>query len=317
MSNNYSFFRGLHKLSGKKFSTLDELLVATGLDFTVSLEDLYFKRKGQEIGQPFKSAIVRDDNDVAVGTGSTIYGVVQYSEWFAACEELINHKGIEVLFGGAPNLGEQAMLVFRQEGEISLGNDKKIVNHFLISSTHDGSGKLTVLSVPMDTHGLVMNVDAPVMAIKHSKKAHDKVFESRQIIEKVGHAWASFEDNVKKLMNVRITEEETRNFIKGVVGEKDSTRSQNIRDKIYDIAKVGISRFYPNCQGTLFGVVLACIEWADNHQTVRASKYCDETTAALNAKLVGDGATKKARAWGVALTMMRNKDKIKLSGAST
>jgi len=313
--SNYSFFRGLHKLANQKFNTLDELLKATGLDFTVSLEDLYFKRNGNEIGQPYKSAIVRDDNDVCVGTGSTIYGVVQYRDAFAMCEELINHKGIQALFGGAPNLGEQALLVFKQEGDITLGNQVKIVNHFLVSSTHDSSGKLTVLAVPMDTNGLVMNVAEPVVSVKHSKKVHDKVVQAKNLISKTNEAWASFEDNVKKLINVRINDDETHNFIKAVVGDKESTRSQNIRDKIYDITKTGISRFYPNCAGTLFGVVLACVEWADNHQTVRASKYCDETTAALNAKLVGDGATKKAKAWGVALTMLRAKDKLKLSGA--
>jgi len=168
----------------------------------------------------------------------------------------------------------------------------------------------------MDTNGLVLNVEAPVMSVKHSKKAHDKVLEARQIVERIGTAWSSFEDNVKKLMNVRITEAETQTFIQAVVGDKESTRSKNIRDKIYDISKVGISRFYPNCHGTLFGIVLACVEWADNHQTVRASKYCDESTAALNAKLVGDGAAKKAKAWATALTMQRAKDKLKLSGAT-
>jgi len=313
--SNYSFFRGLHKLANQKFNTLDELLKATSLDFEVELVDLYYKRNGQEMGQPYKSAIVRKDNDDCLGTGSTIYGVVQYKDAFAMCEELINHKGIQALFGGAPNLGEQAMLVFKQEGDITLGNQVKIVNHFLVSSTHDSSGKLTVLLVPMDTNGLVMNVAEPVISVKHSKKVHDKVVQAKNLISKTNEAWTSFEDNVKKLINVRINDDETHNFIKAVVGDKESTRSQNIRDKIYDITKSGISRFYPNCAGTLFGVVLACVEWADNHQTVRASKYCDETTAALNAKLVGDGATKKAKAWGVALTMLRAKDKLKLSGA--
>lgn len=313
--SNYSFFRGLTKLANQKFTTLDELLKATGLDFEVELKDLYFKDdSGAEVGQPYKSAVVRKDNETCVGIASTIYGVVQYRDAFVMCEELINHNGIQVLFGGAPNLGEQALLVFRQEGEITLGNGVKIVNHFLVSSTHDSSGKLTVLGVPMDTNGLVMNVAEPIISVKHSKKVHDKVVQAKHLLSKTKEAWASFDDTVKKLINVRITEEETHNFIKAVVGDKESTRSQNIRDKIYDITKIGISRFYPNCYGTLFGVVLACIEWADNHQTVRASKYCDETTAALNAKLVGDGAAKKARAWGVALTMLRAKDKLRLSG---
>lgn len=315
--SQYSFFRGLTKVEGKKFSTLEELLEATGLDFTVELRDLkYPDANGNMLGQPYKSAIVRTDNDVCVGIGSTIYGVVQYSQWFECCEELINHKGINVIYGGAPNLGEQALLVFRQEGDLSLGNDKKITNHFIISSTHDGSGKLTVTSCPIDTHGLVLNVIEPVAAIKHSKKVHDRVLETKQIIDKTKAAWASFEDNVRKLMNVRINEEEADLFIRAVVGEKDTTRSQNIRNKIHDIVKIGLARFYPNCQGTLFGLVLACIEWADNHQTVRASKYVDESTAALNAKLSGDGFNKKAKAWATALTMQRNKEKLRLSGSA-
>lgn len=117
-------------------------------------------------------------------------------------------------------------------------------------------------------------------------------------------------------MNVRVNDNETELFIKAVVGEKETTRSENIRNKIHDIVKFGLARFYPNCQGTLFGLVLACIEWADNHQTVRASKYVDESTAALNAKLIGDGAAKKAKAWATALTMQRNKEKLKLSGSA-
>lgn len=316
--SNHSFFRVLKKLEGQTFKDLDELLAFCDMDFTVELRDLFHKSKltpGVLLGQPFDSAIVRTENEVCVGTGSTIYGVVQYRNSFSLCEPLLGMKGVTPIYGGAPNLGERAYLAFRSEGEISLGNDKKITNHFFVMSSHDGSSKVSVTSAPIASGGLVLNVEAPVLAIKHSKKANDKVSAAKLVMDKTASKWFEFEDSVRKLMNVRVTDDEAHMFIKSVVGENDSTRSQNIRDKIYDISKHGIARMFPNCHGTLFGLVLACVEWADNHQTVRESKYCDEDTAALTAKLTGAGATNKAKAWGVALTMQRNKNKLKVSNA--
>lgn len=314
---SYRFFRALKNLDGKKFDTLDELLAYCGMDFSVELRDLIYKDGNNNfIGQPYASGIVRTDNDVCVGIGSTIYGVVQYRNSFGLCEGLLNTPGVTPVYGGAPNLGERAFLTFRSEGEISLGNNRKIVNHFVVMSSHDGSSKITVTSTPIESGGLVFNLDAPIIAIKHSKKANDKVSEAKLVIDKTSSKWHEFSDNVRKLVNVKVTDDEARLFIKAVVGDNDSTRAQNIRDKIYDISKLGVSRLFPSCSGTLFGLVLACVEWADNHQTVRASKYFDEETATLNAKLIGDGATKKAKAWGTALTMQRNRDKLKISNAA-
>jgi hypothetical protein len=152
---------------------------------------------------------------------------------------------------------------------------------------------------------------SPVLSFKHSKNVVGKVINANAVLSKVKDHWEDFSVNTKKMSLIKLTEQEAREFIKGVVGDNESTRSQNVREKIYNLWAIhGIGRAVPACNGTLFGLVQSFCEYGDHYQTVRKSKYLDDSSASVETKTLGNAAKQKAKAWSMALTLARKKEKL-------
>jgi len=314
MSYNNSFWGAgsLTHLEGKTFESFDEVLKACGLDFTAEKVDLYHKdSEGRELMQPYASCIRREDDLHPLGVTSTTYGITQFREWFSIGEGLCEN-GVTLVEGGLGGHGARAYLLLRGEGSIKLGENDKILNEFVITTSHDGTAKLTFLMTPRRTgNQSVVSTGSPILSFKHSKRVANKVLNVNHILSTVKGHWEEFSVATRKMSQVKMTEVEAREFIVGVVGDGDSTRTQNIRNKIYDLwAFAGVGRSVPMCNKTLFGLVQSVCEYSDHHKTVRKSKYLDEGSATIESKTLGDAAKQKAKGWALALTLIRKKSKL-------
>jgi phage/plasmid-like protein (TIGR03299 family) len=309
----------LTHLEGKHFNSFDEVMSVCELDFTAEKVELvhpydieeHGKKETAYLSQPFTSCIRRADDQYPLGTVGTIYGLTQYREWFSIAEKLWE-GGITLVEGGLQNRGQRAYLIMRAGGRIKLADDDYILNEFAVSASHDGSAKLVFMMTPRRTSNeTVFNIGAPIISIKHSKHVKTKIDRTENILHSVESHWNDFAATTQKMSMINLTEQEAREFIKAIVGDNESTRSQNIRDKIYDIWKyTGVGRAVPACNGTLFGLVQAFCEYSDHHATVRKSKYLDDTSATLDTKALGNTAKSKAKGWSFALTLMRKRDKL-------
>lgn len=305
----------LSDLKGRSFRDADELLEAAGLDFDAELRPLVYPVGDPQAvvyaGQPFIAAIVHTDTEECLGVGSTKYGIVQYRQAFSFLDEMIG-EGIRFERGGAPNKGERAFIVASLKTPFEINDGQSINSTFMIQSSHDRSSKLTVQLLPT-FNGMHFVTGDTVFSVKHTKNAVDAVAQAKKILHRTRLRWEEFEDHVRKMVLVEVSDDEARDYIKSVVGDSNTAKMENIRNKIKDLWDLNKT---PGCRRTLFGLVVAVTEWADRYKVVRASKYYDEDTAELLAKVSGDGARKKAKAWSMALTLKRKRDKLKMKGVA-
>lgn len=315
---NFTF----HGLNMTPASTFEEAIRQYEMDATYRKTPLFYEVEGED-GEmerkqsPYHKQIVRDDG-VPIGVVGLRYKVVPYAEAFGPAEALCA-GGAVIVGGGAPNNGERGYLVLDAPGTMQLGPNDPILNRFVLTSSHDGTGKIEVRSTPWRSlTGTTFAVDTKTkpMAFKHTPLVSGRVSHAKKVIARVNKNWGEFTKGVQRMIGHRLTEQEARMFIDAVLppsGKEASTRLENIREDVFLIWRdTGIGTRLPYTKGTLFGLVQAFSEWADIKRTVRESKKRDEVAAALDAKLISDSARKKQRAFGLALYLAKNK---KLSGA--
>jgi phage/plasmid-like protein (TIGR03299 family) len=288
--------------------TYDEILADLGISFPVEKRDATVPdNNGNACVIPDKVAVWRPDTDQYLSTVGRDYGLVPYHHAFSLAEVLLDEGDVQVICGGPLNRGEAAVLVLRGSGVLQLDIGDDIVNECLLRSTHDGTGKIEVRMTPRRLKtGVVLTTDATrPLSFKHSKGANERVADARKALRRMSTEWEQFTAAAKKLMAVRVTQDDARSFISLVVGDKDNPRAQHIRDRVFD--QWAFHSMAPACKGTLFGLVMAFGYWADFDKTVRQPKRITRTAAEFNVRLLGDSAKKKAKAWAMAISLRDNK----------
>lgn len=297
-------YKDLAKPEGRSY---DEIIESLGLGFDAEKRPLKTTdNNGNDIVIPDKVAVWRTDTDDYLATVGDGYGLVQYRQVFSIADVLLG-EGIEVLFGGAINRGESAALVLRAPGELELGKGQKMTNECILRSTHDGTGKVEVRMTPRsNTTGIILTTDAmKPLSFKHTKNVENRMADAKRTLRRVHTEWEAFTSAAKSLMTINLNDEEGRSFITSVVGDSESTQAKNIKEKVFDLWKVGVSSRIDVCRGTLFGLVMSFAEWSDFHKTMRKSKRFNNNAAEFNVRVVGDAAKKKAKAWSMALTLRK------------
>jgi phage/plasmid-like protein (TIGR03299 family) len=321
MAKNYTF-KGLNMRGA---ASLGEAVEKYGMDFSVGKYPLYFFPEGPDgpkILSPQNEQVANGDNYDPLGVVGLRYTKVPYPLAFAPAESLIE-GGARVVGGGCPNNGERAYLVLESDGVIQLSRGDKIVNRFVMMSSHDGTGKIEIRMTPFRPKtGTAITYDAShPLAFKHTRNVNTKLGRAKTIFSRVNANWNEFSVGVQRMVSVNMTEAEAKDFIEAVLptstsgGAKReaSARLENIRTDVLVIYRdTGIGTRLPKCRNTLFGLVQAFTEWADITRTVRKSTRRDAASAGLDARLVSDSAKKKQKAWALALYLAKN---TKMAGA--
>jgi len=321
----------LEDLSQVTFTDFPSLLHAAKLDFHVRLEDMQYKTQAtQEIGlkdentgswtaaevpvwheQNKVKAVVRNDDDWIVGTGSPKYGIVQYDQALQITEALFQeYSALRVHRGGPINHGERAVLVLDAEGRIELAEDDPIINRIHVYASHDSSTKVTVRVVPYrkltGAPFPVFGNSGTVFSAKHTKKVQERLQKAQETIQGVKLLWNSFTDDFSRLSKHKVSHSDARDLIKVIFGHTDeakqTTERDNIEAKVWERYRNGTAnRMYASIQGTLAGLVLAVSEYAAHDKTVRQSQKNSEDAARFLALTEGAAAKQVATAWDAAM----------------
>jgi phage/plasmid-like protein (TIGR03299 family) len=319
VAKKYNAFEGLD------FAIVDSLESGCqkfGLDFDVIQEDLRYSFNGEDIVSPNNRQNLRADDGRPLGVVGLRYTPVPYPIAFSPASPLLEN-GAKIIGGGSTEDGARGFLVMEYGDYIEISPGVRIVNRFVMVSTHDGSGKIEVRMTPyLDKAGTAYTVDAShPLSFKHTLKVGDRINRARRIYSSVMSSWGEFANGVRKMLSVPITDTEAREFIEMVLptpkGEGAGTRLENTRMDVYTIYKhTGIGTRLPQCRGTLFGVVQAFIEWADLHKEPRTSNKRSARDAAINSRLIADNAKKKQKAWATGLYLAKKSKISKLGGVS-
>ena len=87
--------------------------------------------------------------------------------------------------------------------------------------------------------------------------------------------------------------------------EEVHPRTQNTRDKLYDLYKVGMASNLPSCKDTLLGAFVAALVFGDYYKSVRHSIVGrSEKDAMIESRLTGTAARFKADAYAACLKLV-------------
>jgi hypothetical protein len=297
--------------------SLEESFSKYGMDFVAEKRPLRFPdRDGKyKLTSPRHMQMVNTRTDRPIWPVGINYMTMQYPDAYDVCKPLIV-AGSRIVGGGCPNNGERAYMVLEAKQKLVLSDGDEIVNRYTILSSHDGKGKIEVRSTPYrGLSGIAYTTDADhPLAFKHTKRVHERVAAVKRIFRNLNKNWEMFEAGARKMMAIHLNADQAREFVESMFPceeEKVPTRTQNMREEVLRLFyETGIGTRMPQCKNTLFGLVEAFSEWADTRK-VRKSELRDEIAAGIDSRLVADGAKKKAKAWGMALRLIKIGERTK------
>ena len=302
-----SLFKGL-----KNPKDTLEALEQMAADFVADKRDVFFL---DDDGEPVKidhfAAIVNTNEMHGLSVMRSRYGLVHYKDALDFLSEAVAN-GTAVFEGGiATDSGARIHIVMKATKSIELGPVDRIDCYYTVPTSHDGSNCITAMCTPI--HSKLQTVFTPlkdgVMKIKHTVRANDRLIEARRMTNRMHEFFDKYEENFRAFANTSLDDRQTRDYFLMLVpktGGPNKARSENIRDKLYDIFKMNpMLRSLPSCRGTLFGAFQAAMIYADLYKTVRKSNIRSELDAKLESRLNGDGARFKAEAYATSLEIMR------------
>jgi phage/plasmid-like protein (TIGR03299 family) len=287
--------------------TFKEKLESYDLAFSVSSRPVYFPRnesltfEGENMCQaPDKKAIYREDRERYLATVGDSYTIVQFYEALGFIETLLEGNELEVISGFSADGGARCYLRCALPDVIRLVGDDEITNEITVSTSHDGTSRVKVISTPVRKKaGTVMihNKDA-VVSFKHCTR--------------VSENWENFSVNTQRLLRVQVNDVEARAFIHNLIDSenKKSSQAESTEAHIYSIWKnVGVGRLAAGANETLFGLYQAVTEYADFYKLIKKPRRHgrDMQTAQVVGKLEDGSARLKFQAWAMSLNLMRQK----------
>ncbi len=308
-------------------ATLEEAWKYYQMDFEVSMSPLEYSvrlknddgtYRDETFTSPREVQVYRKDDGRPMGVVGLVYTPMSHPAAFEFARQLLV-GGARIVGGGCPNRGEKAYLILESDGNVALGPRDNIVNRFVLTNTHDGTGKIELRITPFwQRVGTAFNPETgKPLSFKHTTKVASRLASASKVMSHVNRNWHEFTKGVQKMIAMPITEREAKDFIELILphlGDEAGPKLEKMRSEVLIIFRsTGIGCRLPACRGTLFGLVQAFSEFADIKQCVRVSKKRDRVSAGLNARLIGEAAKKKQKAFAFALYMMKNN---RLSGAN-
>lgn len=288
--------------------TAADMAVQAGLKFTVSKKPLKFSDKNNnDIVISDKVALVRDDNDDYLATVGNDYGIVQYEKMLDFTEVLVANGEAEYVSGRAIGKGERAVVVMKTKDVIALGGGDDIECYFYVTTSHDLSVALDVIPAPLRKFNntiMVASEGFGRLKFRHTKNVVGRLNRAKISIEKVKDFWGLFQKAFNLMSQIQLTPSQLDDYWK-IILPNESTRSENIRERMDTIFKTHPAYKFPATNGTLLGAYLAVIEYVDNEMSVRITKKknSDEETAKMNSLIDGQAAKRKSEAFGGALKL--------------
>ncbi len=283
----------------------EDILTKGGINFKVEAQDQHITIRDKYTGNTEKIlndrmvAVYRPSTRKILGTVGRGYGFVQNSDAVEFCRAFSQGGEAEFHSAVAPNLGETLFLLMKQPKWIDLGAGDKIHAYFCVTSTHDGRGCFRAIPLYLREVGQTVYTPPAVSSafkFRHTKRVGARMAKAQLALSVLADYWSEYSDNVKKFASINVNDDQARDYFK-IVYPGDSTRSENVRDSVFDIYKnTGVGHELPSCKDTLFGCMAAVSENADFNQTVKVSGIKDQVAARLHSRISGSAAETKAKA---------------------
>lgn len=300
---NHNAYAWKHGGTAVNATSASEVARQAGLDWTVSLVDMFAERKEKvtpwdtitkRIEVPNKQAVIRHDNNTVVGVVGTKYKAVQNMEVFSAMDSLVDSGDARYTAAGEYNNGSNIWMIMELPNGVNVADDPHAA-FLLVKSSHDGSCSVIVkpiierLFCANQINRLIRGkkMNAYTYTMKHTTNAQLSVNDIRNITNLTYSAIEDYELLADSMLQVQMNTDRVRNIFKRVWAlptevenapidmlsqgqRRQQTIAYTARDKAWEIYSQSPTQ--ENIRGTAFGAWQAVVEYADHHASGGAAK---------------------------------------------
>lgn len=187
----------------------------------------------------------RDDTGKGLGVVGDSYEVFQNHEAFEFLEALVDRYGVTWESAGALRGGARVFVSMRLPHDIRIdpnGVNDEIVPFVVLTTTHDGSGKVEAMVTPWrpvcgNTERLAVKHAIVRWGTRHTKNIKDKVAEARRTFAQSVTYFQRFVEEETKLAELEMTLNDIHKLIDEVWGELDADakpQARTVRSKLVE-----------------------------------------------------------------------------------
>jgi phage/plasmid-like protein (TIGR03299 family) len=300
-----------HKL-GHRFEqapSLEEALVAAGLDWTVSTEPVF-----SGAGEKVEAQLTRRSSDNSIlGVVGPNYVPLQNSEAFEFFRPFLDQKEAAIETAGSLRMGKRVWILAKINRDPMTVKGNDIVDKYvLLSNSHDGTLAVRVGFTPVRVvcsntlAGAHNNKASKLIRVKHTKNVVQNLENIREIMDLANSEFEATAEQYRLLANKSINQKDLEKYVKLVFntqsriveaeGNLDSINNKRILDEVRPLFEVGRGNDMPEIKGTLWAAYNAIAEHIQY-------KRGDDVGGRLDSLWFGQGAQLNKKALEVAIMM--------------
>ncbi|MEJ2881515.1 DUF932 domain-containing protein [Pedobacter sp. GR22-6] len=229
-------------------------------------------------------ATVRTDTDQVLGLVGKDYSVVQNTEAFGFFDSIVGGgTGIKYETAGCLGSGQVTFITAKLPDYIRVGREDLIEQFLFLTSSHDGSGSISIAFTPVrivceNTLNAALRHKSNCIKIRHMANATDKLRQAHQMLglsnslaiemEAIYNRWSRVRINdpeLKRLIQLAmVPNREVLEKLKAGQDEQLSTQYNNIIENVYEYALSSPSQQEVTTRGTVFGAYNAVTGYFQN-----------------------------------------------------
>lgn len=274
-----------------KNATSSEAIIQAGLNFEViKSPNLHALPSGKNIISDNSFYTFRTDNEAILGDKiGKDYEVVQNTEAFAFFDSIVGGKGgIHYETAGALGFGALTFVTAKLPDYIRVGRDDLIDQYLFLTSTHDGSGCITIAFTPVriycsNTLNAALKNCTNQIKIRHTASAAEKLKGAHKMLGLSHQLSTELEAIFNRWSRVRISDPEVKRLIqlamvpnketyqKLIAGKENelSSNYNNLVSSVFDYAMTSESQQEATTKGTLFGAYNSVTGYFQNVRNYR------------------------------------------------
>lgn len=260
--------------------SVDEVLTAAGLDWTVGEYPVLVQGPNGQIEAPDRKGIVRESDNSLLSIMSGSYQPIQPRQLVEFAFGLLDvtESEFELAEGEPPILFETGMsladgkvnvLLTRIPKDIQIGGFDTVELYLAFCNSHDGSYKFSVHATPVrvvcrNTLNSAIKGAVQSFSTKHTSGALNSIDEARRALQLTWKYADAFEDSMNRLLDTEYTRRDFETLVRDLFPKPAGERAPFSREQ-YGI--LGLLESSPTIndeiRATKYGAYNAVLEWAD------------------------------------------------------
>jgi phage/plasmid-like protein (TIGR03299 family) len=239
-----------HRLGTRMSSTADvaEALAAAHLNWKVVLKPLFYLDEAQEpVYVKSRRAVVRDVDEMLLGTVGSDYAPVQNADAFGILADACQHFGVTIESAGALGAGAQTWMLAKLPHSIEPVEGDEVRGYFLVRNGHDGSVAYEAIPTPirvvcqntlnaaLDHAGGAHTLRGRAFRLKHTTNVNQRLEQVKNLVNNLIKAMNQTGETFATLARAKMTPQQVAEYIKSVLPDQGDKPSAKLQQKRKDI----------------------------------------------------------------------------------